>query len=86
MRDAIFKAAQATNARYGEWMPERWINLFVEEYKKLLAPSRENSWEKFRKTRWPLRVDTREIQEAFNAGWDARKKSEIARAYDADAE
>ena len=31
------KAAELANKRFGQWMPERWLYLFVEEYNKLRA-------------------------------------------------
>ena len=33
-RDRIYRAAERSNTRFGQWMPERWVNIFVEELNK----------------------------------------------------
>ena len=33
-RDKIYRAAERSNTRFGQWMPERWVNIFVEEMSK----------------------------------------------------
>lgn len=33
-RDKIYRAAERSNTRFGQWIPERWVNIFVEEMSK----------------------------------------------------
>ena len=33
-RDKIYRAAERSNTRFGQWIPERWVNIFVEELNK----------------------------------------------------
>jgi len=28
----VFQAAERTNKRFGQWMPQRWLEIFVEEF------------------------------------------------------
>lgn len=31
-RDRVCRAAEAANAKFGQWMPQRWIDLFMRAY------------------------------------------------------
>ena len=33
-RDKIYRAAERSNTRFGQWIPERWVNIFAEEMSK----------------------------------------------------
>ena len=33
-RTEVFQAAERANARYGQWMPQRWLEIFIGEMMK----------------------------------------------------
>ncbi len=33
-RRDVFKAAECANARFGQWMPQQWLEIFIDEMEK----------------------------------------------------